>query len=364
MSNIQTTAANGKSRLSPSQQRFNKLLAQIDKEKQRLREWQDVTRQYRERCANEFSTLVHQIDERQVAIVFLLDQAHADKRLSKRQRAKLEDIVAEMTSELVEHFDDPELKRLYDEYNGTEIDLEADAFDDFDLEDIFGPQDAFTGLGPGSGDSMPEMDTDAKPAAKRRKTARQTAREQVEEKLEHEATQAVREVYRALASALHPDREQDGAERARKNSLMQRVNAAYAQRNLLALLELQLETEQIDQAAINAISEARLQGYNRVLAQQHAELKQEVRDELFMLEMEYCLTPHATRSPAAALRALDAEAGSLRDELAQAESDVALLQEIKGVKKWLSQVEARPVDDIFGDLDELLALADLYGRKG
>lgn len=364
MSNIQTASANGKGRRSPSQQRFNKLLAQIDKEKRRLCEWQDVTRQYRERCANEFATLVHQIDERQVAIVFLLDRAHADKRLSKRQRAKLEDIVAEMTSELVEDFDDPELKRLYGEYNGTEFDHEADPFDDFDLEDIFGP-DVFPDLEPGSDDGgPPEMDADEKPAAKRRKTAKQMAREQAEAKLEHEATQAVREVYRALASALHPDREQDSAERARKNALMQRVNVAYAQRNLLALLELQLETEQIDQAAINAVSEARLQGYNRVLAQQHAELKQEVRDELFMLQMECCLTPDETRSPTAALRALEAEAESLRDELAQAESDVALLQDIKGVKKWLSQVEPMPVDDIFGNLDEMLALAALYDRKG
>jgi curved DNA-binding protein CbpA len=37
----------------------------------------------------------------------------------------------------------------------------------------------------------------------------------------------VREVFRKLASELHPDRETDPAEHARKTELMQRVNQAY-----------------------------------------------------------------------------------------------------------------------------------------
>ncbi|WP_262471530.1 J domain-containing protein, partial [Clostridioides difficile] len=84
------------------------------------------------------------------------------------------------------------------------------------------------------------------------------AREQEEQA---QISLSIREVYRKLASALHPDRETDPQERDRKTRLMQRVNEAYDKNNLLQLLELQLELDHIDQRSINHISEARLTHY-------------------------------------------------------------------------------------------------------
>ena len=56
-----------------------------------------------------------------------------------------------------------------------------------------------------------------KPAARQLKDAQQKM----------DANTALRTVYRQLASALHPDREPDEAERLRKTALMSEVNAAY-----------------------------------------------------------------------------------------------------------------------------------------
>lgn len=47
---------------------------------------------------------------------------------------------------------------------------------------------------------------------------------------------------------------------------MQRVNIAYDNRNLLALSELQLEVEQIDQSMISTISDDRLKHYLKLSA--------------------------------------------------------------------------------------------------
>ncbi len=61
--------------------------------------------------------------------------------------------------------------------------------------------------------------------------ARQTLaawNEQRREAEAQQATQSVREVYRKLASALHPDRETDERQREAKTALMQRVNQACA----------------------------------------------------------------------------------------------------------------------------------------
>ena len=75
------------------------------------------------------------------------------------------------------------------------------------------------------------------PARRRRKKTAAQEKREAEAQL---ATQSVREVFRKLASALHPDRETDDSQRAAKTALMQKVNQAYAAGDLLALLELQL----------------------------------------------------------------------------------------------------------------------------
>jgi hypothetical protein len=80
-----------------------------------------------------------------------------------------------------------------------------------------------------------------------------------------EPSQSVRDIYRKLASVLHPDRETDPTERERKTALIQRANQAYGRNDLLELLTLQIETEQIDAGALADIPEARLRHYNDVL---------------------------------------------------------------------------------------------------
>jgi len=62
------------------------------------------------------------------------------------------------------------------------------------------------------------------------------------------ATQSIREIFRKLASALHPDRETDRKGREVKTALMLQVNRAYAGNDLLTLLELQIE--QVDASHI------------------------------------------------------------------------------------------------------------------
>ena len=86
-------------------------------------------------------------------------------------------------------------------------------------------------------------------------------------------TQSLREIYRKLASSLHPDRERDVAVRAEKTALMQRINIAYQNKDLLALLTLQMEVEQINSASLGDVPEARLAQYNQILREQLDTLK-------------------------------------------------------------------------------------------
>ncbi len=88
---------------------------------------------------------------------------------------------------------------------------------------------------------------------------------------------SVREVFRKLASALHPDRAANEDDRNRRNGLMQRVNLAYEAVDLLALLQLQFEIRQLDAGHMATIPETRLREYNEVLRDRVAQLEREVK---------------------------------------------------------------------------------------
>lgn len=282
--------------------------------------------------------------------------------LSKRQRARLEDVVRAMTHDLLRVVDNDELKRIESAYSlrsPEPEDIEWPPFDNpFGEGGMFGP-DAEGSDEEGNG----HLDGPDAPMG-RKQTARQQAREDAEAQRDTDAQHAVRDVYRSLASALHPDRELDSAERARKTALMQRVNVACGAKNLLALLELQLEIEQIDQTAIGNISAARLAHFNRVLAEQFNELKYEVFLEKHFLRLDYGVPDEVTRLPSMALRALDREAQAMRQELGHVERDLELLQDIKGIKAWLNGAHVEySMDDGFPDIDELMAIAAMFAKR-
>jgi hypothetical protein len=137
------------------------------------------------------------------------------------------------------------------------------------------------GLGPeGADGGVPWNEDDAfgEPPP-RRKNKRASAAEKKAEQDAQRISQTVREVFRKLASALHPDRAEAGmpaAALAERTALMQRANSAYEANDLLALLELQLAIEQVDVAQAANIAASQVRHFNKVLVEQLRELEQEI----------------------------------------------------------------------------------------
>jgi curved DNA-binding protein CbpA len=102
---------------------------------------------------------------------------------------------------------------------------------------------------------------------------------------EREASQSVRDIFRKLAGALHPDREADSTQRERKTALMQRVNRAYKRKDLLELLTLQIEIEQIDADQLAQAPEQRLERFNAVLREQSETLAGELEQRIAPFQM-------------------------------------------------------------------------------
>jgi hypothetical protein len=147
----------------------------------------------------------------------------------------------------------------------------------------------------------------------------------------------MRAIYRQLASALHPDREMDETERARKTALMGDVNAAYGRQDLTTLLRLQLEVAQVDAQHLSRLSADKLQAMSLLLKEQVHALTQDV------WQLHLGLT-HALGVPvdvqgdeadlAQALQRVQADERHAVDRLA---ADLARVQRDSELKRWLKE---------------------------
>jgi hypothetical protein len=355
------------------------LTAEIEDQRRRLAEWQAFAQSFPSRVAAEMEPLERRIDEQRRALLRCLDAAHDSGKLTRREQGKIAGIIRERAAELLEGGDDPELTVLHDRYGDISHDdlrrgqveamkavTEAALGMSFDDDEIRTPDELIEAVqrrieeGAGS-DARGDPDAPATPdpRAGRGKpaSAKAAARLERERAAVEGATRSVREVYRKLASALHPDREPDPAERDRKTTLMQRANQAYEAKDLLQLLALQIEVEQIDLSQLAAIGDERLAHYNRVLEEQSKELDQEIEDLREPFAMSLGGRMYRDLTPAIVVTAFQQDVAELRRESAWMAKQLDAFKDLRLLKAWLKaqRVERAPSSDPFDVLEGLMA---------
>jgi hypothetical protein len=197
--------------------------------------------------------------------------------------------------------------------------------------------------------SQDQSATPVKPGKKTKKQLEKEARQQEEEAL---ASKSVREVYRKLVAALHPDREPDAEEQKRKTELMQRVNTAYGKKDLLLLLELQLEVEQIDPEHLSHIADSRLKYFNKILKEQLSELEQETDQIENMFKLDLNMPFYALLSPKQLLSGLAKDIQELQREIAAIQNELKTFQNPTSLKSWLKGYKI-PKNSDHDDFDDL-----------
>ena len=135
-------------------------------------------------------------------------------------------------------------------------------------------------------------------AFRRKKSKKQREREERQKQDEALTQKSMRSIYLSLAKALHPDTIVDPAEKARKEELMKKVTAAYADKDLSALLKLEMEWVRTESASLDALPDDKLKLYIASLKEQVAVLEQE-HDSLyehprFMGLVEFSRFPETT----------------------------------------------------------------------
>lgn len=312
--------------LTKAQKEFNRRTARVEALRLEVARWKAFADTFASVLARDLEPLQRQFAARRMALLRRLDEAWEGDELTRRERTRLGAVIADLAGDLIDWVDP------------------ADAADAIALHDKHGhtPRASLPEPWSREAEAARHGSVDepghADEARRRPRSAKGLAREERARTAAEGATSSLREVYRRLASALHPDREVDAAERTRKTALMQRVNQANDDRDLLQLLTLQMEVEQLDPARLAELGDARFANYNRVLRAQAASLERELA--ALVAPFGSAVRGPASRMPTpdSLLRGIQEDVAAMRREVRHATDDLEAFKDVRQLKAWLKTV--------------------------
>ncbi|MCX7255640.1 MAG: hypothetical protein NTZ64_02635 [Polaromonas sp.] len=347
---LRLNAGKGAAKLSTAQQRFNRLLAKIDKLESQVTEMQTLGDAFRPLYDSTLAPLRQTQTAMMRRMALLLDERLQRKGLTPAQKRDTLEILCNLCEALAIK-GDAEMAALHDQHSPHTLrqkEEEQAAGLRAMMEDALGqslnvdaqdgslnPMEALFRASQEGLNAAMQAEEEREAAAQARKKKKPSPAQHKAAQEQEDADSVLRQVYRQLASALHPDRERDPAEQQRKTALMSEANAAYAKQDLMALLHLQLRIAQADAQDLLQQPEERIAAMTRLLKQQAAELESELMARQHHLQQEFELEFYQMPSAATLRRQLEEQEKYLKDELGFMEEDLAQVQDDAGFKRWL-----------------------------
>lgn len=324
LSSLQIRPDAGQPVLSAQQSRFNALVQDVANWRAALADWKERF----ERLHQAVEPLRREFHAAWRDWVLALEDASHHPELTRREQAQLVELMRDAASALLQVDGDDAIAELakppQDEPPPAQPRPQVAAAEASD-EDLQHLADDWERHAAAAAAQRAEW------AARRRSAAALRRSKQAAQ----EVSQSLRDVYRRLASAVHPDREPDADVRARKTALMQQANEAYAAGNLLALMELQLQAEELDAAHLAAVDQRRLGHFVTILQEQLADLQAEVRRLEGDFRAAVGAPPGHGLQPRKADRLISQEAQALRGEVELLRRQIKGLGDVEAMKDWL-----------------------------
>ncbi|MEO7092862.1 MAG: hypothetical protein ABI175_06400 [Polyangiales bacterium] len=321
---------------SKVQQRFRRLLEKVERLRARVRAWKDGRADIDREIAA-YAAAFHRQGKIVRELIRALDRAHSE--LSKADQVKVTRLIVEMTSAVLTESDDDDLKDIYNRHTRGDFDADRARADAETVEEMRAAlEDHGVDLGDVEVSSLDELEELARAKLReqepppRKKSTKQVKAETRREEERKSADKAVQDVYRALARAIHPDRELDPAERDRKTRLMSEVNVAYEAKDLLKLLSLQLELEQVDAAQAGSMAEDRLRHYSRILDEQTKQLAAEIESAEAPFRGKL---GRAHIEPMHVIVKIRYDRGAIEDQTVYLARDLETFSSVRLLKAWL-----------------------------
>lgn len=348
--------APGEQPLSAAARAFNLQLTRVDKLRAQLAELDMLGQSHRVE-QHRWLTPLRQRQRQHMRDLALTLAAHLqDKALSRVQQATATEALCEQAQALADD-GDAEMAALHDRHSPQTLAQKKQAAADAlreRLEAALGEPlagegetltaDELVREGLARWQAEREAAQERRQAKAQARKARQkpgTAQAEAQTQAADAETQ-LRTLFRQLASALHPDREPDEAERVRKTALMSEANTAYARKDLVTLMQIQLRAELADPAAVSRLADDRLAALTLLLKQQVAGLERERAARQGQLAAEFDLPHPQVANPNTLKQALLSQVAALEEAVAQLEQDLAAAQDVASFKRWLNRRREAP----------------------
>lgn len=344
--------------LSPAQQQFNKLLERIEKLKNQLTALQHMCDTHRPVYHQKMAPLRQQQQKLLREMVLWLDRRLQRKGLTAAQRSGAAMIVCELSRQLamdgdaeMQAFHDKHSDETFEEKEKNSAEVLREAMEEM-LGESFADDESLDSVEDVLRASMERMkeaeeaEYEARQAKKRKK--KPSASQLKSQAEQADAETALRKIFRQLASALHPDRENDPDERVRKTALMSEANAAYERRDLIVLLQIQLRTELASPDAIAKLAEEKLAPLALLLKQQAKDLDRELQICRQKARQEFGLGRFETVSIFNLNGSLLRKVIAMKKELAAMQHDFQHIEDDKYFKRWLKAQE-QSMNDMFAE---------------
>jgi hypothetical protein len=289
---------NGSKALSKNQVQFNKLTAKIENLESQFEREAETLGKLLSLYSDEIQPILLKRAKLQFQLAKTLDVVANRFKFSRKQLIECGDVIVGLCRNAFQEFEpDKEQEAMFNKWSDVsysdeienEKDIIKDELADF-VSNAFGME-----IDPDDFDASPEgfakLQDEVKRKIEENEARQQTKRpgkskrilntesaRQTEEKLKNTT---LRSIYIALAKILHPDVEPDPALKAEKEALMKQVTAAYDQKNLAALLKLELEWVHKTSDSLEQLADNKLRIYISALKQRVNELQHQIELQRF-----------------------------------------------------------------------------------
>jgi curved DNA-binding protein CbpA len=321
--------------LSKQQKTFNTLAGKIGRARNRLQQWHEAMQRAAHAQAARIDPKMRDINATRKELLLALDAMQDDPRFNKTDRKRLRAMIEALAHACLSAQHDAQIEAILNRQHAP-----ATAQQAADMDDLFGFDDFGQTQTQQAQDADPPevdaFDTEADDSA----GFHQRHQIDVEKRPRDAQAPSLRSIYRKLASVLHPDRESDPEERARKTALLQRANQSYKNGDLLALLGLQLEISMVDAAHLSALDDAQIKDYVRALKAQLADLEAEIN----LIEHDLRINMSSAASagkldPRAIDTLIEQELDALEMFEGELKSVLSRKAEVRFMKSWLREQE-------------------------
>lgn len=336
--------------LSATARAFNLQLTRIDKLKSQLLELDKLNHAHRLALHQQVTPLQRRHAQALRDMALLLDERLAGKTLTAPQHETARQLLCSLVRPLAQD-GDAEMAALHDRHHPqTLAQMEQARADELraqleaalggpldEAHDDASPDEVLRAGMERLRQTMEEEQSRRREKAEQRKAKKKPGAAQAAAQAQQaDAETTLRQLFRQLASALHPDREPDAQARLAKTALMSEANAAYERRDLVALMQIQQRALLADPLAAARMGDEKLAALTLLLKQQVADLERERAARQTQLAAEFDVPPGLGVTPKTLQMALIEQVFELEAALAHMADDLQQVQSTAGLRRWLA----------------------------